>query len=475
MMESGLIDDWRPKGGRLTIIRPTETACASALRAPTDLTPPSFQQDAYLEMARKAKQTGRRFDRLLLCAFTLAGEPDIDALTNSLTAVVRRHDAFHSWFELEESGIRRRILEPDQIELTAQFWGEFDGRLVSRIVQRLTPGPANWDCFTFAVIDHGGSFTVVVACDHLNVDAVSGAIISAEVFQCYFDPGAQARLDQTPVASYREYCARERAEAAELDERSPQIIEWADRIEANGGKLPSFPLTLHEEPGAPTMAASSRQVLLSGSAAQAFEGECAKAGVRLVSGIFAAAAYADYRLSGRTRYFNLSPKNTRFGAAEQRTVGWYASLIPIDFEFDPAEGFATTARRAEAAFAAGKSLSNVSLHRVVELLEQREGFHVRRGWVAPMLSFLDLRKLPGAELFSALDFSFFGSRGTSEEVYTWVQRTDDTIWAASLFPDTELADEAMTRYYEAIAVVMESVARSGAEVPADDVVMTGCS
>ncbi|MFC9993939.1 condensation domain-containing protein [Nocardia sp. NPDC127526] len=463
MMQSGLIDDWRPKGGRLTIIRPTESARAAAIRARADATPPSFQQDAYLEMARTAKQTGGRFDRLILCAFTLDGEPDIPALVRATTAVVRRHDAFHSWFEIDgDLHIQRRVLEAEDIDLAADSWGEIDGLLISRILQRVTPGPTSWDCFTFAIIDHGGSFTVVVACDHLNTDAVSGGIISGELVQLYFDPTAATRLADVPVGSYREYCERERAQAAELAAHSPQITQWADRILANGGRLPSFPLPL-QDPDAKVSAsaASDRRVLLSGPLADAFEAECARAGVRLVSGVFAAAAYADYQLSGRTQYFNLSPKNTRTGAAEHRTVGWYASLIPIAFEFDPAEGFAATAQRADAAFSAGKWLSNVSLHRVVELLESQEGFHVRRGWVAPMLSFLDLRKLPGAELFSALDFSFFGSRGTSEEVYTWVQRTDDMIWAASLFPDTPIAGGAMTRYCDVLTRVMESIAHSG--------------
>ncbi|WP_194814706.1 condensation domain-containing protein [Nocardia sp. XZ_19_385] len=462
MMQSGLIDDWRPKGGRLTIIRPSENARAAAIRARTDDTPPSFQQDAYLEMARTAKQSGRRFDRLILCAFTLAGDPDIAALVRATTAVVRRHDAFHSWFEIDDTlRTQRRVLAAEDIDLVADSWGEIDGLLISRIVQRVTPGPTSWDCFSFAIIEHGGSFTVVVACDHLNTDAVSGGIIAAEVVQLYFDPAAATRLADVPVASYLEYCGRERAQAAELAAQSPQITQWADRILANGGKLPSFPLPLRDPEATVTAsAASDRRVLLSGASAAAFEDECARAGVRLVSGVFAAAAYAEYQLSGRTRYFNLSPKNTRAGAAEQRTVGWYASLIPIDFEFDPAEGFAATAQRADAAFTAGKWLSNVSLHRVVELLEAQEGFHVRRGWVAPMLSFLDLRKLPGAELFSALDFSFFGSRGTSEEVYTWVQRTDDMIWAASLFPDTPLAAGAMTRYCDVLTRVMESIAHA---------------
>ena len=92
MMQSGLIDDWRPKGGQLTIIRPSEVSRAAAIRARTDATPPSFQQDAYLEMARTAKLTGQRFDRLILCAFTLQGVPDIPALVRATTTIVRRHD-----------------------------------------------------------------------------------------------------------------------------------------------------------------------------------------------------------------------------------------------------------------------------------------------------------------------------------------------------------------------------------------------
>lgn len=470
MMQSGLIDDWRPKGGRLTVIRASESARAAAIRAPIDATPPSFQQDAYLEMARTAKRDGRRFDRLILCAFTLQGSPDIPALVRALTAVVRRHDSFHSWFEIDaDLGVQRRVLAAEDIELVADSWGEIDGPLVSRILQRVTPGPSSWDCFTFAIIDHGGSFTVVVASDHIACDAVSGGIISAELTQLYFDPTAPERLASTPAGSYREYCEGERSRAAELEARSPQIVAWAEHIEANGGRLPSFPLPLRDPDTRDTAAASGRWVLLSGALADRFEQECERAGVRLVAGIFAAAALAEYEITGRTSYFNLSPKNTRVTEGERRSVGWYASLIPIAFDFDPAEGFLDVARRADDAFAAGRSLSAVSLHRVVELLESREGFEVRRGWVAPMLSFLDLRKVPGSELFSAMDFSFFGSRGTSEEVYTWVQRTDDMIWMASLFPDTEVAAGSMARYSGLLTRTMESIARAGAPALSCDV------
>ncbi|QLY32623.1 condensation domain-containing protein [Nocardia huaxiensis] len=467
MMQSGLIDDWRPKGGQLTIIRPSEVSRAAAIRARTDATPPSFQQDAYLEMARTAKLTGQRFDRLILCAFTLQGVPDIPALVRATTTIVRRHDAFHSWFEIDaEYRVLRRVVQAEDIHLVADSWGEIDGPLVSRIVQHVTPGPSSWDCFTFAVIDHGGSFTVVVASDHINCDAISGAIISGEFAQLYFDPTGAERLAAVPVASYRAHCDRERSLAAQLETDSPQIVEWADRIRANGGRLPSFPLPLRDtDSTATTHAASDRRVLLTGALADRFEAECAAAGVRLVSGIFAAAAYAEYELSGRTRYFNLSPKSTRADAAERRSVGWYASLIPIAFDFDPADGFEVVAQKAEAAFVAGKWLSDVSLHRVVELLEEREGFEVRRGWVAPMLSFLDLRKLPGAELFEALEFSFYGSRGTSEEVYTWVQRTADNIWMASLFPDTGVAARSMARYGDVLTRVLESIVHSGSGLP----------
>ncbi|MBL1075913.1 acyltransferase [Nocardia sp. 2] len=471
MMQSGLIDDWRPKGGQLTIIRPSEVSRAAAIRATIDTTPPSFQQDAYLEMARTAKLTGQRFDRLILCAFTLAGVPDIAALVRTTTAIVRRHDSFHSWFEIDaEYRVQRRVVDAADIHLVSDSWGEIDGPLVSRILQHVTPGPSSWDCFTFAVIDHDGSFTVVVAADHINCDAISGAIISGEFAQLYYDPAGAERLAGIPVASYREHCGRERSQAARLGTDSAQIVQWADRIRANGGRLPSFPLPLRESDTteAPT-AASDRRVLLSGAAADGFEAACAAAGVRLVSGIFAAAAFAEYELTGRTTYFNLSPKSTRADDAERRSVGWYASLIPIAFDFDPAAGFAAVARDAETAFNAGKWLSDVSLHRVVELLESQPGFEVRRGWVAPMLSYLDMRKLPGADLFAAIDFSFFGSRGTSEEVYTWVQRTHENIWMASLFPDTEVAAKSMTRYADVLTGIMESIARSGSGVPTRDV------
>ncbi|MFI1913786.1 condensation domain-containing protein [Nocardia sp. NPDC020380] len=460
MVNTGLIGDWAPPTGVLTVIRPTDATRAAALEAPVGATPPSYQQEAYLKVARTGADLGRRIDRLMLFTFRLPGRVDIEIATAAFAAFVRRHDSMHSWFEFgTDKKLIRRVLDAGNIAFEAHTYEDRDTPVLD-IIQQVTPDPFHWDCFTFGILDHGESFTVISAMDHLYCDAISSAIMAAEFMHRYFELAGGRLPIEAPVASYRSFCDRERATTAALGAHSPEIVGWSDRIKANGGQLPSFPLPLGTDSG-PAYAAMHTEQLLDAAAAADFEAVCRAGGFRLVAGVFAAAAHVDRELAGRTTYFGLTPKSARTTELERISVGWYASLIPLMFSIDEAHEFRDVALAAATAFEDGKKLSGVSLHRVVELLQGTPGFHVREGWFAPMLSFLDVRKLPGAAILSEMDAGVFGSRGSSEEVYLWLNWLDDGVSLAALFPDTPTAHASVRTYLETFRRVLTSVAATG--------------
>ncbi len=62
-----------------------------------------------------------------------------------------------------------------------------------------------------------------------------------------------------------------------------------------------------------------------------------------------------------------------------------------------------------------------------------------------MVSFIDVRKLPGAQIFDRINVGVFGNRGSSEEVYLWVNRFSDYTVITRLYPDTATAEVSIER------------------------------
>lgn len=103
----------------------------------------------------------------------------------------------------------------------------------------------------------------------------------------------------------------------------------------------------------------------------------------------------------------------------------------------------------------------MSLHRVLELVEPDDGIDVAPGWSVPMVSYVDVRKLPGVDVFDAINGCLYGNRGSSEEVFMWINRFRDQTSMTLLFPDTDEAHAALPRYTDALRTIMATIARSG--------------
>ena len=78
-----------------------------------------------------------------------------------------------------------------------------------------------------------------------------------------------------------------------------------------------------------------------------------------------------------------------------------------------------------------------------------------------MVSYIDVRKLPGVEMFDSINICLYGNRGSSEEVFMWINRFGDSTMMSFLFPDTPQAHDSIQRYTEAIRRIMTEVATTG--------------
>lgn len=463
MVNFGLINEWEPAPGRLTSWVASLSSVAEAGRAPAHTTPPSHQQEEYLRTAARNETAGFRFSRLCLVAFDFESPLDRDAMTRAINSFLRRHDTFQSWFSAEADGsIVRHLLDPNVIDFVPADHGQLESPDAIRLhVEDETPGPFSWDCFTFGAIEHGTGFTFYAAFDHLVTDGISSALSVVELLALYTCATQGVECALSEVGSYVDYCARERSGSAELTLDSPHVKRWIELVRANGGHLPNFPLDLGVSSSGYARTAHLSTTLFSEADAEKFATVCRDNGAAFTPGVLAVAALASHEFTGASSYFGLTPKSTRSTPAEFSSIGWFTSLIPVPLTIDDTSTFTSIVGAAQVSYDAGKELTDVSFHRVMQLVEPDSGIDVPAGWSVPMVSYIDVRKLPGVDMFDAMNAGLFGNRGSSEEVFLWINRFNDETTISLLFPDTDEARASIKLYVDRLTEIFTTIAAAG--------------
>lgn len=471
MVSFGLIDDWQPRTGKLTIWSASEASVDAAGRAPIHQTPPSHQQEEYLRTALRKQKDGVRGSRLYVGTFDSGEQLDPAAMTTTINTFLRRHDTHLSWFSAEADGsMARHVIHPDDVDFIPHDFGMIDSAEDLRnLAQSKTPGPLEWNCFTFGTIEHADGFTMYAAIDHLHSDPMSQAISLVDAMTLYSnaaDPGSATEPRQP--GSYIEYCRRERETSAQLSLESESVQRWIELVRDNGGDLPTFPLSL-----GPTLETEARSAHLT---AELFDDDDAKVLSRIcrdnragfIAAVLTVAGLAAHEFTGCDRYLAITPKSTRTTPEEFSAVGWFTSLIPVPIEFAEDSTFCSLVRQTQSAYLAGRKLSDVSFHRVLELLDDTPDSPIttQPGWSVPMVSVMDTRRMPGVDTFAAINAKFYGNRGTSEEVYVWVNRFTDHTSMSLLFPDSSHARASVDIYVDRIRQIFKTIVAEGDYTPA---------
>ncbi|NKY89313.1 condensation domain-containing protein [Nocardia veterana] len=472
MVGFGFLDEWHPQPGRLIAWSPTPQSRAAVLAAPEHPVGPSYQQREYLRAAYRQRDLGSRASRLCMIAFDFPAPLDRDAMTRTVTAFVRRHDTFWSWFTCDvDERIARHVADPAEIAFEPHDIGEFtDSDAVRGHIQRQAREVFDWDCFGFGVIDRGDSFTVYAAVDHLHTDGVGQALSCVDLLMLYGNELSGGQVPIEPVDGHLAYCARELNHNAALTVDSSPVRRWLELLVRHGGSVPSFPMDLGVAPGTAgfTRGAQITVPLFEESEAVRFEQVCQEFGGKFLGGLFAAIARTEFLLTGRERYFVFTPVNTRSTPGEQGSIGWYTGLVPVAVAVRPGDTFTSLVGRAQTQADAAKELADVPIHRVLELAADDPRIRTTLGFSAPMVSYVDVRRMAGAQMFDRINGGLYGNRASSSEVYLWVNRFPDVTTLSMVFPDTPRAHEAITTYLATLTELCREVAgaeRVGAALP----------
>ena len=459
------IHDWMGSAGVLVSWNPSAASYAKLKNAPVSDIPVSYQQAQHIRAFRSHQSSGTDMARLNIPAWDMPGKCDIRAMTHVINAYVRRHDTFHSWFELSDDDevIRRTAKSPRDIKLVATEHGEMTASQWREHVLA-TPDPLQWDCFHFGIIQREDHFTFYISIDHVHTDALFMGLVLVEIHLMYaaLISGAPP-IQLTEAGSYADYCVRQQEYTSALSLESPEVRDWIKFAEANDGTLPRFPLPL----GDPTVACGGELLtvrLMDKAQSERFESACLAEGARVIGGVIACAALAEYQVTGREMYNIITPTTTRRTPAEFMTTGWFTGIVPINVQVDP-ESFGVTARAIQKAFDSGLELAHVPFERVLELAEGVVPGIRKPDPGVPMVSYLDTNLPPLSPAimneWERLNGRVYSDARSAYQVGIWVNRAEKETTVTIAFPDNPIARESIDKYLHAMKAIYLQVADGG--------------
>jgi len=476
-MEMTPIELWLPGPGELLEFVPTEAAREAAAEARISTARPSSIQASHIQTAMDRRGRGFDWSPWLAFAFHIQAPLDRVALQSAFSQFVTRHGTLLSWFEGDVENLTRRVIAPQDVELeiTSRGQAASTDQARQRITDRFSgnTSPLTWPSFIAGAIDHDSSpdhdsaspsagFTVYYGVDHSHTDGVSILLGVEELHELYQRTVAGNPEPLAPVGSYVEFSAAERDLEETLTLDSPAVAVWLAALSDTGFALPSFAMPLGLEPG--ETAPSTRVVLDLADAAtiDSFGLAVKSAGGSMAAGWFAALATVDAELTGRDYYMALNAVATRFDPIYQAAQGWFINLVPVTANLTQAQTFEQRVAALHSSLDRARAAAPMPARAVVNavMAAMGNGAQVSTTAVPPMVSYIDMRRFPGADLPGVDQITALGGPGNTGDVSLWINRRSDRTYVMASFPNTPTAQESVSAYLAGLADVVARTAQT---------------
>jgi len=460
------LEEWAPAPGRIVVFRPTAAARAASAAAPVSPGEPSFLQSDHLNAYRGTVAAGGVHRGWTGSATHLSGPLDVDAMARALARFVVRHEGLRTWFDLGGAAPVRHLVDADDVAFEAvdldgpdewSGWEEFFVGLADQDCR-----PDSWPPFVLAAIVRDDGASLFWACDHAFTDGASQLMVPVELATAYAAEAGLPSLDLPEVGSFVRYAAEERALAASFGPDSPELQEWIQIMARHEGRLPRFPLDLGLAPGETAPVALRDFDALVGEELEVFERRCKEAGGRFTSGLFAALALAERRLTGAERYFGVTVLGTRSGDYAM-SHGWFCNFAPVEFAV-PDGDFDAAVRAADEAYAVTRRLAGMPVHVAIGALLMSGMTTLEQLGSPQLVSYLDLRKFPGTGLEAHDRGIHFTGVGRTGNASMWINREEGRLQVGAQTPDTPKAQGAVDTFFGLLAETFRSAV---SEVAAD--------
>lgn len=462
MMNMSRITDRASISGRYLAFEPTpatETAIAAA--TPGDRQP-SFMQAAHLDLRTETSESGEQDDIWLGFTYRINGRFDADAMARAITRWVRRHGVMRGWFiadETRETGWARVDLAPEDITFAPSDEGEIAAGDVSERISddfRVGCNPLGRIGYSLRAVVGEDETIFYLGLDHSYTDGFSFFLVYFELEALYREEAGGEATELPPVGDFMDFAQTERERFADVDINHPALPAWADFWFAGDEDLGRFPLPLGTTVDEPAELEHHHHDLLTGDEALALDAAAEKLGTRTTQLVYAAIGLAGRELGGATALRFLNPVHTRDAPEWLLSAGWFINVMPVHVDLEDGD-LVEIAGRVRQAFRTARGASQLPARKVYDVVEQTLGVKLSEVGDRFMLSYMDLRHLPGATTWGGADTVLVSRGGRDSNATSWVMREDPMMYILSIRPDTDEARDSMTRLYTRASEILRAL------------------
>lgn len=448
---AGHLHEWRlgPPRNTLAVTPPTEK-------------PASYNQEKHFAAAVMARQEHAAEDYWIGLSFRIPGALDLDALESALLLFVKRHEVLRCGFEQLIAGdLRCDVMTPAEVRLVHTDVGALPtGEAVTAHIQATFNrdiDTLSWPLFVMGVVVEETQAIVYMGFDHILCDGLSLVIAVDEVERDYAALAAGQRPALEVAGSYLDFGDEQRRRYSKLTASSPDLDYWRTFIANAGDLFPRVPLDLGIESGRMYAAHNQTVRLLDDTTALTFERICRERGTKLFMGMLAVVGMALRDISGCQTYHGFLPISERQDPRWQQSFGWFVNTLAITFPIADGMAFPEVVSGVQTGFKQLIRNVDVPFVKVWELLAPQ--YYHLRSWPFPVnfFSFLDYRKLAGADQFKVWQPKTIPESSHSNTGNMWFLRNADGLFLNSIFCDVPKSVDAMTRYRAAISATLERV------------------
>jgi condensation domain-containing protein len=458
-MQYSELDDYEMLAGSLTVWRPRTDWDDECL----DDRPLAPQHERYVS-AHPPEQGGDWIGTV----FEIHQPYDQETMRRALSQWHQRHEAFRTTARDAGSAWQRLVAQPEAIDVVPHWDGVYStGAATSERLQQLfseSIHPHNWPHLIVTTItpptmtSERPRFQVVFAADHSVMDAYSQVLAVTELNELYAEAmaGPGAPEPSPEVASYVDFSAYER-DLATASPHGDTLKRWRQFLGLGEPQFPPFPLDLGGSvEGRAQRQCSINREFLPLDLTNLVHGAAKSRGHGMQTAVLCALAEATRRTSGSRELKFVMPMHTRT-ADYLQSMGWFVGLSPvtIPLDLDAHEGLDPIGALLERCAAATE---NVRRDAAVPYpgIEDQLGVNSTPRFV---ISFVDIRFVPGEDQFDAVRARALRSPATSDdEFYLWVVRAGSGLNISARFPSNPVARESFETYMATVHDVLLEVA-----------------
>ncbi|MDN5718502.1 MAG: hypothetical protein L0G89_14840, partial [Janibacter sp.] len=138
------------------------------------------------------------------------------------------------------------------------------------------------------------------------------------------------------------------------------------------------------------------------------------------------------------------------------SAGWFINVMPVHIDLEGGD-IVEVAGRVRQAFRTARGASQLPAVKIYDVVEQTLGVTLSQVGERFMLSYMDLRHLPGATTWAGADTVLVSRGGRDTNATSWVMREESGMYVETILPGTDEALTSVDRLYARATEHLRSV------------------